>query len=210
MKEMKRVIVLAPHTDDGELGCGGAIHRFLSEGSQVFYVGFSLCTRSLPPNLPPDTLEKEVKVATKVLGISPQDLILHDFDVRRFKEFRQDILEIMVKLKSSINPDLVLMPTLADIHQDHQVIAEEGLRAFKSTSILGYELPWNNVSFNTACFIKLDNANVDKKVEALSAYQSQRHRSYLNEEFIRSLATIRGVQITSRYAEAFEVVRWVM
>jgi N-acetylglucosamine malate deacetylase 1 len=210
MKNIKKAIVLAPHTDDGELGCGGTINRLVSEGTKVYYVGFSLCTRSLPAHLAPDTLEKEVKVATKILGIDPQDLILHDFDVRRFKEFRQDILEIMVKINKSVQPDLVFMPTLSDIHQDHQVIAEEGLRAFKSTSILGYELPWNNVSFNTQCFMKLESGHLQKKLEALNAYNSQKHRSYLNEDFIKSLATIRGVQIATPHAEAFEVVRWVM
>ncbi|HQQ98224.1 MAG TPA: PIG-L family deacetylase [Cyclobacteriaceae bacterium] len=210
MKKSQRALVLAPHTDDGELGCGGTITRLIAEGTEVFYVAFSLCKRSLPAHLPPDTLEKEVKVATKILGIPSENLILFDYDVRRFKEFRQDILEDMVKIKNKINPDLVFLPTPADIHQDHQVISEEGLRAFKQVSILGYELPWNNVSFNTGCFIKLDASHVENKVKALGAYKSQKHRTYLNDNFIRSLATIRGVQITAPYAEAFEVIRWVI
>lgn len=210
MKKSQRALILAPHTDDGELGCGGTITRLIAEGTEVFYVAFSLCKRSLPAHLPPDTLEKEVKVATKILGIPAENLILFDYDVRRFKEFRQDILEDMVKIKNKINPDLVFLPTPADIHQDHQVISEEGLRAFKQVSILGYELPWNNVSFNTGCFIKLDASHVENKVKALGAYESQKHRTYLNDNFIRSLATIRGVQITAPYAEAFEVIRWVI
>ncbi len=210
MKKSQRALVLAPHTDDGELGCGGTITRFLEEGTEVYYIAFSICTKSLPPHLPPDTLEKEVKVATKILGIPPANLILYDYDVRRFKEFRQEILEELIKIKSQVNPDLVFLPTPADIHQDHQVISEEGLRAFKHTSILGYELPWNNVSFSTDCFIKLEAHHVENKVKALNAYASQKHRSYLNDNFIRSLATIRGVQITSLYAEAFEVIRWVI
>ncbi len=210
MKKSQRALVLAPHTDDGELGCGGSITRLIEEGTEVHYVAFSICTKSLPPPLPPDTLEKEVKVATKILGIPPANLILYDFDVRRFKEFRQDILEKLIDIRAKVNPDLVFLPTPADIHQDHQVISEEGLRAFKHTSILGYELPWNNVSFSTDCFIKLESRHVENKVKALNAYSSQKHRSYLNDNFIRSLATIRGVQITSLYAEAFQVIRWVI
>lgn len=209
MKFKERVLVLAPHTDDGELGCGASISRLLEEGTEVYYVAFSLCKNSLPPHLAPDTLEKEVKIATKVLGVKPENLILFDFDVRRFKEVRQAILEELVKLMKSINPDLIFLPTATDIHQDHQVISEEGLRAFKNTSILGYELPWNNVTFKTECFVKLNESHVKAKVLALNAYESQKHRSYLNDNFIRSLATIRGVQINAPYAEAFEVVRWV-
>jgi N-acetylglucosamine malate deacetylase 1 len=206
----KKILILAPHTDDGELGCGGSIAKFIQEEAEVHYVAFSICTRSLPPHLAPDTLEKEVKVATKILGIKPENLILYDFDVRRFKEFRQDILEKLVHIKAKIDPDLVFLPTLHDIHQDHQVIAEEGLRAFKNVSILAYELPWNNLTFNTAGFIRLEDAHIEKKIDALNAYVSQQHRTYLNANFIRSLATTRGVQINTRLAEAFEVVRWVI
>ncbi|MBL7877987.1 MAG: PIG-L family deacetylase [Cyclobacteriaceae bacterium] len=206
----KNVLVLAPHTDDGELGCGGSIVKFLEEGAKVHYVAFSICTKSLPPHLAPDTLEKEVRIATKILGIKPEHLILYDFDVRRFKEFRQDILEELVQIKLKLEPDLVFIPTLHDIHQDHQVISEEGLRAFKNTSILAYELPWNNLTFNTAGFIKLESSHIEKKIEALHAYNSQKHRSYLNANFIKSLATTRGVQISTNFAEAFEVIRWVI
>jgi LmbE family N-acetylglucosaminyl deacetylase len=206
----KKVLVLAPHTDDGELGCGGSINRLIEEGSEVYYVAFSICTRSLPAHLAPDTLAKEVKVATKILGLADNHLILYDFDVRRFKDVRQEILEELIKIKGDINPDLVFVPSPTDIHQDHQVISEEGLRAFKNTSILGYELPWDNVTFNTRSFIKLEDRHVEKKIEALGAYESQKARTYLNANFIRSLATTRGVQINTNYAEAFEVIRWVM
>lgn len=206
----QRVLVLAPHTDDGELGCGGSIARKIEEGAEVFYVAFSICTRSLPPHLAPDTLEKEVKAATKILGLKQENLILFDYDVRRFPEYRQEILEELVKIKTKVNPDLVFVPSPTDIHQDHQVVSEEGLRAFKNTTILGYELPWNNVSFNTRCFIKLNESHLNKKLEALKKYESQLQRTYLNENFIRSLATTRGVQCGHQYAESFEVIRLVI
>ena len=81
---------------------------------------------------------------------------------------------------------------------------------FKRTTILGYEMPWNNISFDTLTFSVLDKPHVDKKIEALKCYESQRHRAYLNAEFVRSLALTRGVQISVPYAEAFEVVRWIL
>ena len=87
---------------------------------------------------------------------------------------------------------------------------EETLRAFKQCTILGYEQPWNNISFNTDAFIRLQEKHLQKKIRALQCYGSQRHREYLNENFIRSLATTRGVQINVKYAEALEVVRWII
>ncbi|MBK7311186.1 MAG: PIG-L family deacetylase [Sphingobacteriaceae bacterium] len=210
MNNKKVVLILAPHTDDGELGCGGTIAKFCSEGSDVYYVAFSICSRSLPPDMHPQTLAIEVANATKVLGVKNENLILFDFDVRRFKEFRQEILEELIKLKNKLNPDIVFVPSPTDIHQDHQVISEEGLRAFKNCSILGYEMPWNNVAFNTRSFIKLNEEHIVKKIESLIEYKSQNERTYLNADFIRSLATIRGIQIGCKYAEAFEVIRWII
>lgn len=206
----KRILILAPHTDDGELGCGGSIAKYLEETPDVFYLAASACRHSLPKELPPDTLEIEVKNATKVLGIDERNLILLDYDVRRFKESRQEILEDLIKLRNEIKPDLVFMPSTTDIHQDHEVISEEGLRAFKNSSILGYEMPWNNVTFQAKAFIQLEKHHVEKKVQALLCYQSQSHRPYVKEQFIQSLATVRGVQMGAQWAEAFEVVRYII
>lgn len=204
------ILVLAPHTDDGELGCGGSISKFIEQGHDVYYAAFSACEISVPSHLPSDILIKEVKSATKVLGIKPENLILYNYEVRTFSYHRQLILQDMIDLKNKINPDLVMVPSLTDLHQDHITVSQEALRAFKTTSILSYELPWNNISFNTTCFILLEDSHVVKKVEALAQYDSQKHRPYANEEFIRGLARTRGVQISERYAEVFEVVRWIM
>ncbi len=210
MNQFKKVLVLAPHTDDGELGCGASIHKFSSEGAEVFYVAFSICTRSLPEHLHPMTLAEEVKKATELLGVRKENLFLYDYDVRHFPAIRQTILEEMVALEKQVKPDLVLMPCSTDIHQDHQTIYAEGLRAFKRTTILGYELPWNNLSFTTNTFVTLSESNVQQKIKALNEYESQKTRSYLNADFIRSLAKTRGVQIAADYAEAFELIRWII
>ena len=206
----KRILILAPHTDDGELGCGGTIARYLEDTPDVFYLAASTCKRSLSKDWPADTLEIEVKNATKALGINEKNLILLDYDVRHFNERRQQILEDLVKLRNDIQPNLVFVPSPGDIHQDHQVISEEGLRAFKNCSILGYEMPWNNMSFQSRAFVKLEKKHIEKKVEALLCYKSQLYRSYINENFVYSLATVRGVQVGAQYAEAFEVVRYII
>ena len=88
----KKALVLAPHTDDGELGCGGTMARLVEGGCEVRYVAFSIATRSLPPGFEPDTLAREVREATAELGIPEDRLTVHDFDVRTFPDRRQDIL----------------------------------------------------------------------------------------------------------------------
>ena len=204
------VLILAPHTDDGEFGCGGSIARFLKEGNEVFYAAFSIAEESVPPPFPKDILETEVRNATKELGIDPSNLRLFKYKVRRFANDRQEILEDLVKLNSELKPDLVFMPAIHDLHQDHTTIAYEGLRTFKKTSILSYEMPWNNMNFATQSFISFTENELKKKISALNCYNSQMGKNYVSEEFIRSLAVTRGVQIGQRYAEVFEVMRWII
>jgi LmbE family N-acetylglucosaminyl deacetylase len=210
MDNVNRILVLAPHTDDGEFGCGASISKFLSLGKEVYYAAFSLAEESVPAPFPKNILETEVKNATSVLGISPHNLLIYRYRVRHFAYERQAILEDLVTISRDLKPDLVFMPSLNDLHQDHTTVAIEGLRAFKKTTILCYELPWNNIVFSNSCFIKIAESDLQLKIKALDCYNSQKARNYSSEEYIRSLAITRGTQIGSRYAEVFEVVRWII
>ena len=210
MNNITRILILAPHTDDGEFGCGGSVSRFVQEGKMIYYAAFSTAEESVPEHWPKDILKTEVKEATSRLGIPQDNLFIYNFKVRELSYHRQEILEVLVKMKDDICPDLVFLPSSNDVHQDHSTVSIEGIRAFKNTSILGYEIPWNNIEFKTEAFVILSEENINAKLHALDAYNSQKGKSYANEEFIRSLARTRGVQIGSRYAEAFEVIRWVM
>lgn len=203
----KNVLVLAPHTDDGELGAGGTIAKLIEGGSKVTYAAFSTAAESVPNGLPKDILKVEVANATKVLGILAENLIVFDYQVRRLNYHRQDILEDLIKLRESDEYDLVLTPSLKDIHQDHSTISMESLRAFKQVTVLGYELIWNNLSFDTKCFVSIEQNQLELKCRALQQYKSQAHRSYLSHDFIFSLARTRGVQSGCEYAECFEVIR---
>jgi LmbE family N-acetylglucosaminyl deacetylase len=205
----KRALVLAPHTDDGEFGCGGTMARLVETGMDVRYVAFSIATKSLPEGFPPDTLAREVREATAEIGIPESGLTVHDFEVRTFPERRQEILELLIALWEEWSPDAVFMPCLRDIHQDHQVIAAEGLRAFKRTTVLGYEIPWNNFNFDHQAYVGLEERHVERKVAALERYASQQHRNYVNPEYIRSLARTHGINVNRDYAEVFEVYRIV-
>ena len=205
----QRALVLAPHTDDGEFGCGGTMARMADAGVDVRYVAFSIATRSLPPGFPPDTLAREVREATTELGVPAANLTVHDFDVRTFPDHRQEILELLVETWEAWRPDVVFQPSLHDIHQDHQTIAQEGLRAFKRTTILGYEIPWNNFDFAYQCYFALDDSHVERKVSALERYASQKHRRYSDPDYIRNVARTHGINVNREFAEVFQVYRVV-
>ncbi len=209
MNAWKRVLVLAPHTDDGEFGCGATMARLVEEGAEVRYVAFSIATRSLPPGFAPDTLAREVREATAELGIPAANLTVHDFDVRTFPDHRQQILELLIELWNEWEPEVVFQPSLHDIHQDHQTVAAEGLRAFKRTTILGYEIPWNNFDFAYQAYVALERRHVERKAAALSRYASQQHRRYADPEYVWNLARIHGTNVNREYAEVFQVHRLI-
>jgi len=207
ISKCQNILVLAPHTDDGELGLGGTINYFIEQGKNVVYAAFSTAEKSVPDGFPKDILKTEVRNATAELGIKSENLLIYNYEVRKLNYVRQEILEELIRIRQTMQFDLVFIPSLHDIHQDHTTIAQEGLRAFKNTTILGYELIWNNLTFNTQCFIKLQEKHIMAKLNALKKYESQGKRDYLSEDFIISLAKTRGVQVGTQYAEAFEVVR---
>lgn len=209
MIQGKKILLLAPHPDDPEYSCGGSIALWSSE-NDMHYAAFSPCIESLPENFEKDTLFKELKASARILGIPGEHISTYDFPVRRFSEHRQDILEIMVDLRRRLQPDLVLMPNSDDLHQDHKVIFEEGKRAFKHSSLLGYELPWNNLAFKSNFHVRLGRRELDKKWEAIQAYESQEIRAYKSADLFEGLARVRGMQAGSEYAEAFELIRWIL
>lgn len=205
----ERVLAIAPHTDDVELGAGGTVARLAEEGASVHVVAFSTAEQSLPAECPPDLLEREFRRAMPILGVPEENLIVHYYPVRRLAEHRQEVLDEMMRLRRALDPDLVLLPSGSDVHQDHQVTHAEGLRAFRDLSVLGYELTWNHVSFAAQAFVALQQRHIDLKWQALQVYESQfdLSRPYFSREFVESLARVRGTQVKTEYAEAFEVIR---
>lgn len=208
-----KILLLSPHTDDVEMGCGGSVCKFIEEGHDVFWVVFSTAEDSVPKGFFKDTLKKEFLKVMEDLGLKKENYVIHNFKVRNLHEKRQEILEELIRIRDDFKPDLVISPSLNDFHQDHQIVANEAVRAFKKcSSIIGYELPWNHITFNTSLFIKLDSKHIEKKFNLLKNYKTQfsMGRNYFSKEQIFGLAKVRGVQCDSEYAEAFEVIRWII
>ncbi|MEI6766958.1 MAG: PIG-L family deacetylase [Bacteroidota bacterium] len=209
---MNNVLILSPHTDDAEIGCGGTIIRLLQEKKNLLWVVFSTAEDSIPDDMPKDILTTEFLEVMKKLELDESHFIIKHFKVRNLKQHRQEILEILVDLKKTFKPDMVIGPSLNDFHQDHSVIANEMVRAFKtSSSIICYELPWNHIKFDTQFFMTLSPDHIAKKISLLETYKSQIKidRHYFSADFVKGLATTRGSQVAEKYAEAFEVIRWI-
>lgn len=170
---------------------------------------FSTAEESRPVGSPPGILGTEFLAAMESLGVPENKTRTYDFPVRRFSECRQEVMEKMIRLRKEVDPEIVFLPAGSDLHQDHQVVHCEGLRAFKDRTVWGYELPWNQITFVAHAFITLQRAHLDAKWKAMQCYRSQLElgRPYFCWNFVEGLGRLRGVQIKAEFAEAFEVMR---
>lgn len=212
MKNKKKILVLSPHTDDAELGAGGYIVKLLEEGHELFWVVFSTANESIPKELPETILADEFTKVVRQLNLKETNYEINNYRVRKLHEHRQEILEKLVSFGNDFKPDIVIGPSVNDYHQDHQVVANEMIRAFKTRcSIICYELPWNNVRFDNQMFVSLEDRHVKVKLDLLNNYQSQKikNRFYFDNEYIIGQLRVKGTCISKKYAESFEVVRWI-
>lgn len=208
----RRLLVLAPHTDDAELGMGGSIARFTEQGDNVHVAVFSSCAGSLPPDMGEDALQKELFTSLPKLGIRRSQVTLFGFPARRFPELRQQILDELIKLKARVKPQVVFLPSRHDVHQDHQTMFWEGMRAFKGTTVFGYELPWNNTRFDAQSYCAFERRHLTAKLAALRCYRTQLvlKRPYFQPAYLESWSRFRGLQAGGVYGEAFEVERMLL
>lgn len=204
------VLILSAHPDD-EMGCAGFVSRLIEDGQEVHHYYFSTCaesTRAL--GLDPEQLLQECERSRDVLGIPKENRGGFDFPVRHFPAHRQEILETLVKLRQKIKPRLILTTSRDDIHQDHSTLTTEAFRAFKHSTILGFELPWNITEMHHDCFITLEKRHVEAKIASLKCYQTQNSRNYSDPAVLESLARVRGGQINTMFAECYEAIRIVL
>ena len=205
----KKILLLSAHTDDAEWGCGASILKWKKAGFDIHSVAFSGCEESLPANVENQTLRKEFQASHDALGISKDNRRVLDFKVRYFPRDRQLILETLIKLRTEIKPGTILVHSSFDTHQDHATLHQEAYRAFKNSTILGYEVTWNNRSDDLSFFNEVTEEQVCGKIKSIECYQSQLFRLSDPARVVNALATVRGAQSGCRLAEAFEVIRWV-
>ena len=209
-KKGQRVLVISAHPDDTEFGCGGTIAKLITEGKEVYNLILSLRKKTVPPDFPKEELIRETLEASGIIGIAEKNNIIKDYEHRIFPTIRQQILDEICSRAKEIKPDLVFTTSVDDTHQDHQVVAEETFRALKYTNIVSYGFPWNTILRRINLYSVIGEEDLEKKIKALKSYKSQiPGRVYFSPDYIRSLAVTQGINIKEKYAESFEIVRWI-
>jgi len=200
----KRVLFLGAHPDDIELGCGGLIHH-------IAPISDLLCVTLSDNQKNPDlgAVVDEHYRSMAILGVPGECVILGPFTTRIFPDTRQEILEYFLKLRRDFQPDLIFVHSREDIHQDHNVMTEEALRAYRGITVLGYDVVRSSYGFFPHFIIEVTEADVEKKIEALSQYRTYNDKYYFNQELTRSIMVRHGALGEVPFAEGFDILRIV-
>jgi LmbE family N-acetylglucosaminyl deacetylase len=200
----KRVLFLGAHPDDIELGCGALIHH-IAHMSEVLCV--TLSDNQKNPLL--KNVVHEQYQAMAVLGVKKENVIYGEFTTRIFQEARQEILEYFLKLRRDFNPDIIFVHSKQDVHQDHNTMTDESLRAFRGITLLGFDVVRSSYGFFPHFLVEVSEEDVNAKINALLEYETYRDRYYFNSELTRSIMVRHGALAEVPFAEGFDILRIV-
>jgi LmbE family N-acetylglucosaminyl deacetylase len=200
----KRVLFLGAHPDDIELGCGGLIHHIVKQ-TDVLCV--TLSDNQKNPDL--HNVVDEHYCSMAILGVPRESIILGPFTTRVFPDARQEILEYFLKLRKDFKPDLIFVHSNKDVHQDHLTMTDEALRAYRGITVLGFDVVRSSYGFFPHFIVEVSEEDVNKKIEALSQYETYRDRYYFNAELTRSIMVRHGALAECPFAEGFDILRIV-
>ena len=200
----KRVLFLGAHPDDIELGCGALLHHIVHQ-TDVLCV--TLSDNQKNPDL--QNVKNEHFESMAVLGVPKENIVLGPFSTRVFPGSRQEILEYFLSLRREFKPDLIFVHSRQDVHQDHNTMTEESLRAFRGITVLGFDVVRSSYDFFPHFLVEVTEEDVNKKIEALSCYETYRDRYYFNRELTRSIMVRHGALAERPFAEGFDILRIV-
>ncbi len=217
----KKILILSPHADDEILGCGGFISKYSKKNYHIHVLILTNANKGAPEIYSSENINlirSESKIANKFIGT--KKLYFENLPALNLINYPiYKITNIINKYIIDTNPEIILIPSANDIHDDHKIIfkaAKVSIRPNKKSNlkkILSYEVlsetEWNEdgKSFNPNYFVSLSKSEIHKKVNAFLKYKSQvkRFPHPRSKEAIINLSKVRGSQVFKKYAEAFKV-----
>jgi LmbE family N-acetylglucosaminyl deacetylase len=200
----KKICFIGAHPDDIELGCGAFISNIQGK-TDILCV--TLSDNQENPSLT-HLMEEHIR-SMSILGVAPEHVKLESFGTRRFPELRQEILEYLYHLNHEYQPDIVITHTRSDIHQDHQQTTEEVLRAFRGTTVLGFDALRSSYGFFPHFLVEVSPEDVEKKIMALAEYSTYHDKYYFDASVLRATLIRHGALAERPYAEGFDILRIV-
>ena len=205
------VLAIGAHFDDIELGCAGALARHVGKGDKVYaYIatvsGFKNVNNEVVRTN--ETALEEGKKAMEILGVDLLCGAFNTLEVEFVEALNVEILKIVEEKKI----DLVYTHWHGDIHHDHKAVSLASLHSSRHVPrLLMYRSNWyhSTVDFRGNFYVDITDY-WGKKEETILAHKSELERTRYNWlTFFKNEAENAGQRIRVKYAEVFEVIKWL-
>ena len=221
---MKNVIVISAHPDDETLGAGGTILKHIAKGDKVFWlIVTNVFEHQGFTKERIDSRQEEIRKVEKLLGISKTFLLNYPTMSLSSSSLINMVPEIS-KVFSEVKPEIIYTLNRSDAHSDHRVIFDAVMACTKSfrypfiKQILMYECI-SETEFAPALAEKAFLPNyfvditeyIDQKNEIMKVFESEiaEHPFPRSLENIKALAHFRGASVGVKYAEAFQLLKYI-
>jgi LmbE family N-acetylglucosaminyl deacetylase len=195
------ILCLGAHSDDIEIGCGGAIRKLVDARKDLTVHWIVLSASGVRGR------EARSSAETMLSSATHSKIEIRDFRNGFFPYQATDIKEYFETLKTLQNPDLIFTHYGHDRHQDHRLVSELTWNTFRDHLILEYEIPKYDGDLRSPnVFVTLSQAQVQAKQEHLmSHFKSQQDKQWFTEDTFSSLCRLRGIECNSPtgFAEGF-------
>lgn len=198
----KKICFIGAHPDDIELGSGALIAHIADKTEVMCY---TLSDNQKNPLL--TNIVDEHYASMETLGIPKDHVVVSNFETRRFPQARQEILEYMIDIKNDFHPEIVFVHTKSDIHQDHGTVTEECLRAFRGTTVLGFDVIRSSYGFFPNFLVEVTEEDVERKIAALAQYHTYEKKYYFDPSVTRATLIRNGALAERPFAEGFDILR---
>ena len=222
----EKLLVIAPHSDDEVLGCGGLISKIKKDGGKVYVLIFNLGFEKNDTKDSQEKRKKEVQDAMNALNVDDFHLVHDQPDNNRDLDAKplHSLIEIIESTSNvsleKISPTIVAIPTIFSHHQDHVHLHHACIAALRPIStpvsniVLSYEAPehsrWSASGiFEPNLFVEIDDV-IDRKIEAFLKYNSQVKPGGRDADSIKNQAKYRGQEVGKNLCEAFFAHRFIL
>ena len=198
----QRICFIGAHPDDIEIG-SGALMAHIAGQTEVLCI--TLSDNQKNPALK-NVVEEQYR-SMAILGVQEKNIIVGQFETRRFPHFRQEILEYLIEFNHEYQPEIVFTHTRADIHQDHATVTDEVLRAFRGTTVLGFDVLRSSYGFFPNFLVEVTEQDLEKKIRALAEYKTYANKYYFDPSITRATLIRHGALAERPFAEGFDILR---
>lgn len=195
---VRRVLAVGCHADDIEIGCGGTLLGLTRLRPDIHVTWVVLAAPE------PRGGEARSSAESFLADASGSAVVVHGFRDGFLPYLGGEVKELFEGL-TGVEPDLIFTHSRHDLHQDHRLACELTWNTFRDHLILEYEVPKYDGDLATPnVFVPLSEELVDTKLRFVKdGFPTQRGKHWFDDELLRSIMRIRGMECAERYAEAF-------